>query len=620
MREWKIQVSKKSAERSSKPVPIWPAIRRILRLSGGLRIFLFLALIIDSLMVATLIIRNYYFQRQLYDSVLAKNSQLFWPLVGACITLWLLDLMLVFLRTRSIGRFSEGSLAELRQMIAAQGITLPIKYFELHHSGDTLSILNADLAKIKKTLVWDLMVFIRQFTRGLAALTCMLFISWQLTLIVALLLPLLLRLVSIVTEPISKRSEQLQEEIGKVNSVAQDGLAGLMVTRAFNLTRLLDERFRQANRLALQKGIKIATTRALVDSLSYAAFVTPALVCFGYGGYLTITGQITFGSMMIFTQLLNYVSNPLHNIPTYWASIGEAAGAAQRLFHIFDQTPERQDGIVQQPHLDAESLVQFNNVSFAYQPDTPVLEHVSFGIKRGEKIALVGTSGSGKTTILKLLLGFYPIEEGRISLLGSNISDWHLSSLRQQMAFVSQDTYLFPVSIGDNIACGKPGSSQAEIERAAQAANIHNFILTLPELYATPVGERGARLSGGERQRISLARAILKDAPLLLLDEATSALDTESEALVQQAVDRFMVGRTTVVIAHRLSTIKNVDRILVLDRGQIVETGTHAELFACGGLYRTLYETQFVNSRSSPSGISHDKKIPLPHLKGVSHA
>jgi ABC-type multidrug transport system fused ATPase/permease subunit len=600
----------KKSKQPSGLVRIWPSIRRLVKLSGRGESLLYLALAIALITTVINILLNH-LMRRFIDSVPAGDFHGFWLYLGLYVGTWLVALPLGYLRTRSIGSFSERTLAAIRRKIAAHATHVPVRYLEDHHSGEMLSILNADLAKVKKLMASDLLMLTRDITLGIGALIYISFLSWQLTLISTLLVPLAFWGVSKLTTALSKRTEQMQEDIGQVNSIAQDGLGGLLITRAFNLTRILDERFRQVNSRALSKGVDIARRRAVVETVGYMVGMMPFIITFGYGGYLVINGKMTFGSIYAFINLLNFVTNPLTEIPNLWASIGESAGAAQRIFHLLDESPERQGGAVHQPVLDADPLIQFDGVSYAYQAGMPVLEDVTYSIRKGEKVAIVGPSGSGKTTILKLLMGFYPIDIGKITVFGAGINDWQLAALRQQMAFVAQDAYLFPVSIGENIRCGKGDASESDIEAAAKAANIHDFVLSLPETYGTLAGERGARLSGGERQRIALARAILKDAPLLLLDEATSALDSESEALVQEALERFMVNRTTLVIAHRLSTIKNADRVLVLDAGRIVESGTHAELFAKGGLYRNLYMTQFAQNGTADDG---QKENPAPAM------
>jgi ABC-type multidrug transport system fused ATPase/permease subunit len=579
-------------EKRSPSIPFFPSIRRLLRLAGRYKTWFFVALVVDLLDAGLLILSNH-FLRHLFDAVQTTDRQTFSAFLIYWLAASLPSVPLNFLRTRSLGWFSEHTLAEIRQKVAARLNGLPVGYMEERHSGDFLSVINADLNKVKTLTGSSLLDLFGQACRGIGALVYITFVSWQLTLVSLVATPLMFLVLSALSAPIAKRTEEMQTEVGALNSVAQDSLNGMAITKSFNLERVLDERFKQANRWVIYKGIAIARMRSGVDIISTVVEFSPFLIAFGYGGYLVISGQLTFGAIFAFISLLNYVVNPLGGIPRLIASISESTGAAQRIFQVLDHDLERSSGTITQPSRAVEAVIRFKNLSFAYQPDTPVLRQVSFEVRRGEKIAIVGPSGSGKSTLLKLILGYYPVEDGRVYLLGEDLNLWQLEAARQQMALVAQDTYLFPVSVEENIACGRLGADRQAIEGAAAAANIHDYILTLPQGYQTSVGERGARLSGGQRQRLSLARAILKNAPILLLDEPTSALDSESEALVQEALDRFMADHTTIVIAHRLSTIKNADRVLVLDQGQIVEQGSHEELLARCGLYEELYHKQF---------------------------
>jgi ABC-type multidrug transport system fused ATPase/permease subunit len=536
-----------------------------------------------------------------FDAVAAKQPDAFWYFVMLSLGLGLAGIPLSYLRALSVGRFSEGGLAKIRLAIATRSTQLPIGYLEERHSGDMLSVLNADLGKLKSLLHNNLIDLIGQSVRGLAAFAYILSINWMMAVVSVVVTPMLFILVSKLSAPVAKRSKEMQAEIGQVNSVAQDGISGAMLVKAFNLTGILEGRFNQANQQALDKGYKIARLRAIIDGMSMGLTIIPFIIAIGLGGYLMIQGQVTFGATFAFINLLNYVVGPIGSLPNIIGAISEAAGAGRRVFEVLDQPAERADGEEAMPAARPEAAIQLDRVSFAYDVAAPVLKEVSLDIQQGQTVAVVGPSGGGKSTLLKLLLGYYPLPAGQVKLLGRDLSAWKLDAARQQMAFVAQSTYLFPVSIGENIGLGRPNASRAEIEQAARAAHIHDFIASLPQSYDTPAGEWGSRLSGGQKQRIALARAILKDAPILLLDEPTSALDTESETLVQQALENFTRDRTTVVIAHRLSTIKNADRVLVLQDGEIVEQGTHEELMAEGGVYLDLYQHQF--DQSAATGV-----------------
>ena len=575
---------------SEQKIPIWPTIRRFLKLSGRNQAWLYIAMGIVVLETAFNVTSNFALARFI-DAVSAKQASVFILYLGVALGLNATAIPLSFFRTRSVGLFSERALAGLRDKIAAQATVLPMRYLEERHTGDLLAVLDADLARLKKLTASSLIDGVSQSLLAVAALVALFVISWPLALVSTLLIPVMFLIMARLNQPIARRAQEMQQAVGDTVSIAQDGLAGLMVTRAFNLAGVMDDRFRQANQKARGKGLALTRLQAAADGSGSVFGVLPFLITFGFGGYLAIHGHLTFGNLTAFIVMLNFVANPLSSLPQIIASIGEASGAAQRMVQILDQDAERTDGR-SFPFNEKAAVVRLEHVDFSYGEET-VLQDVSLSVQQGQTVAVVGPSGGGKSTLLKLLLGFYPLEEHRLFLFEQDLNDWSLRSAREQMAFVAQDTYLFPISMAENIACGQPGATQEEIERAAKMANIHEYIVSLPEGYRTLVGERGVRLSGGQRQRLALARAILKDAPILLLDEPTSALDTESEALVQEALQRFMAGRTTIVIAHRLSTIRDAHRVLVLEGGRIVEEGSHDELMSRAGRYKELYLRQF---------------------------
>jgi len=585
------------AAKDARAPSVWPAVRRLLQVAGRQRVWLVAALACDLLSAAVNIVPMFALARFL-DAVSAGNVADFWRYLAIFLGLSVLGLPLSFVRTRALGLFSERTLAELRGRVAASAVVLPINTLESQHSGDLLSLFNADLARLKSLMANDLLQALGQSLRAIGALVYLLLISWQLTLVTTVLMPAVFMLLGKLAGPVSRRSSEMQEELGAANTLAEEALASPLVAKSFNLAGIMSARFGRANARVLGKGLQVARLKAIVDAVSGAMGITPFLILFAYGGYLVITGHMTFGNLMAFTNLLNYVTNPLGSLPPTLTSISEGAGAAERTLALLDEQPERGGGAAAVPPHGAGSAIRFQDLTFTYarEPSAPsapsMLAGINLEVREGETVALVGPSGGGKSTLLKLLLGFYPLPDGQLFLFGRDLNKWQLAAARAQMAFVAQDTFLFPVSIRENILCGRPTASGEEVQRAARAANIHEFIAALPQGYDTVVGERGARLSGGERQRLALARAVLRDAPILLLDEPTAALDAQAEALVQEALERFMTGRTTLVIAHRLATIRHADRILVIDRGRIMEQGTHEELLARGTLYQELYRRQ----------------------------
>jgi ABC-type multidrug transport system fused ATPase/permease subunit len=479
---------------------------------------------------------------------------------------------------------------DLRNRITAHVQRLPLSTVDTQHTGDLVSRLNNDVDKVAQAInnigqnAW-------QPIQMTIAIVYLAMVSWKLLLAGCILIPMSTVLFNRVSKPVEKLSRQRLEALGGINAVIQDTIGGIGIVKALNAKQIRADRFEAVARDVERKGHGINRQNVLLIGVFLALRYIPQLVIPLYGGYLALKGEMSAGSVVAANALIWQIFLPVEQLLAFLRQMRETIPAVERLLQVLDQPAERAGERAFKVQAEAASIA-FENVSFGYEDETEILDGLSFRVPRGETVALVGPSGSGKSTVLKLLCGFYRSREGRIRICGNDLARCSPADARTQVSLVAQEPYLFPTTIAENIGYGRLGAKRDEIVAAARMANAHSFIVEQPEGYDTEVGERASKLSGGERQRIALARAILKDAPILLLDEPTSALDAQSETLVQEALDRLMEGKSVLVIAHRLSTIRDADRVLVLDEGTIVESGTHDQLIAADTLYKRLYLVQ----------------------------
>jgi subfamily B ATP-binding cassette protein MsbA len=427
----------------------------------------------------------------------------------------------------------------------------------------------------------------------IGSIAFMLYIDWKLSLLTFITLPLIVYAINTSARKLRSASRTMQERFSDITSVLQESVLTIRVVQSFGREDFEIDRFNhenQRNFQAIMKTVQLMATLTPIIELLAAISVT---IIIWYGGREVIHGHLTSGALISFIIYIANFSNPMKRLSQVYGNIQRALAAAQRVFEVLDTEPEIKEapGASALPPINGH--VAFTNVTFEYKPGEPVLTDISFEVRPGQMVAIVGPSGGGKTTIANLIPRFYDPTDGQVTIDGIDIKTVTIDSLRRQIGLVPQETMLFNGTIYNNILFGDLDASKEAVIAAAKAANAHNFITAMPHGYDTQIGDRGAMLSGGQRQRIAIARAILKNPQILILDEATSALDAESEALVQEALDKLMVGRTSFVIAHRLSTIQRADLILVMDKGEIVERGTHADLLEAGGLYSKLHLLRF---------------------------
>ena len=565
-----------------------------------------------------------YFQRQGSEGMLAFDGfevvladggdalKYFLWLLGGVLILVFIKGFFVYGNDYVMARVGHKLAFRLRNDLYQRIVSAPLGMLREERTGDLMTRITDDV-RVWQTLVAAMAGIIRAVVVVVCFVSVMLITSFKLTLLVLLFLPLIAYLIASIGKRIRGASTEIQQQSAGIYSQLKETLTGIKIIKSFTSENAEAERFRSTNWSQYCSAIRRARFAALLPpTIEWLGTLGIATV-FGLCCWRVISGQLPIGWFFNYVGMVSYMFKPIKTIGNVNSALQQCLASAERIFYLLDfgaeatqqrtaaepdrLTEKSTDGIELQ---NIQGTVTFQNVTFSYAQDSenqqasskPVIHNVTFEAKPGEVIALVGPSGSGKTTLLNLLLRFYEVNSGKILIDDVPISEVKLKTLRQNIALVPQDTFLFDGTILENIGYGCPGATDAAIIAAAQKANAHEFITKIPKGYATPIGEAGVKLSGGEQQRLSIARALLKDAPILVLDEATSSLDTQSEALIQESLTNLMQGRTSFIIAHRLSTVVRADKILVIKDGEILETGTHQTLLAEGGLYKKLCEMQ----------------------------
>lgn len=498
-----------------------------------------------------------------------------------------------YLQTYLTVYLEQSVLFRIRNQVYAHIMMLPLSFFEREKTGHIISRMTNDVNRLEGAVIGVAASVVRNGLMTVIGLIVVLAVSWKLSVLTFTVVPINLLLINFIGQKLKKRSHRTQEGMADMTAVLDESIAGMRVVKAFNASGYEEARFSKFNFKYMRQFLKMKLWGAVSSPTSELLGAFSIVVILFYGGNLVLTKSISPENLVLFVGAMIWVVQPVKNLSKLNNTVQESLACAQRVFTILDTKTEPVDltGVTREAMFEKE--IKFESVTFEYVPDRPVLRHIELTARPGEVVALVGPSGAGKSTLVDLIPRFYDPAQGRILIDGIDIKEIGLKSLRSLMGIVTQDVILFNDTVRNNIAYGMRECDMDRVIAASKAANAHEFISALPNGYDTVIGERGTQISGGQRQRISIARAILKDPQILIFDEATSALDTESEILVQEAIDRLLKGRTTFVIAHRLSTVQNAHKILVLEDGEIREVGTHKELVDSNGVYKRLYDLQF---------------------------
>lgn len=531
------------------------------------------------------------FGKGIIDYVLleAREPRLLALVATGAVVLMVFKGLVVYAQTYSMNFVGQRVITDLRARVYDHLLKLPLDFYARRRSGELISRMTNDMAAVQQAVTMSIGEVVHYTLVLIGVLVAIFWLHWQLALISLIVLPLAALAVNRYGSRIRAFSARMHERIGDMAAVLAETIGAIRVVKAFTMEGLSRRRFQEANERSFVVSMKSVQAQAALKPVVELILVTGMVMVLWAGGREVLAGRLTVGELMSFLAYLGMLSQPVSALTHHFALVQQAAAAGERIGRLLQEQTEPQASAALKTLPRVAGRVEFEHVSFSYEPGTPVLEDVTFTIEPGETVALVGPSGAGKSTLVNLIARFYDPDSGVVRVDGYDLRTVDPRSLRRQIGLVPQDPVLFGISIAENIAVSRPDAGMEEVRRAAELAYAHEFITRLPAGYDTIAGERGASLSGGQRQRIAIARAILADPRILILDEATSALDSESEAAIHAALQRIRQGRTVIIIAHRASTVMLADRIIVVDRGRVVQQGTHQELVQRPGLYRRLY-------------------------------
>lgn len=532
--------------------------------------------------------------KDMIDKVLADKDMMMLNMICVgIVVVFLIRGIFFYGQSYLVSYIGQKVIIDVREVMFRKFQRMPMAYFDKHQTGETMSYITNDVAAIQSALVDQLIEMVTEGSILIGSLVLMVYLDWKLSLLTLVVIPLVGQAMKIFGRKIKRNGTVIQERMADITSLLQESISAIRVVKSFVRENYEIQRFVRQNELNFQAAMKnVQLTSLLTPTVELLAAISVTFIVW-FGGYEVLNDQMTAGALVAFLTYAVNLANPVKRLSRVYGNLQRAMAAVDRVFAVIDLEEPIHDkpGAVRLPEITGR--VSLDHVSFEYKKGVPALSDVTLEARPGQMIAFVGPSGAGKSTIANLIPRFYEVTSGSISIDGHDIRDVTVDSLREQIGIVPQETMLFSTTVRENIRYGRLDATDEEVEEAAKAANADSFIRELPQGYDTAIGERGMNLSGGQRQRMAIARAILKNPRVLILDEATSALDTESEKIVQAALDRLMVGRTSFVIAHRLSTIFQADQIYVIDNGQVKEHGTHEELLGQDGLYSYLYSIQF---------------------------